>query len=176
MHVWIWVWECPECSASECKWRCVCCMCIYMFKCACLWLMKFIPGLQIASFICSLHILPVSLLEGRWQGGRVINDNKTLCVYPRMRAPQQIRLHSFLLCNKWVSRNQFHLILILVKIKLFCDQYDIDFNANKGLELLWTVRQTCSGHVRQADQLACTTLTKFTSIRDWTEHRGYGKI
>lgn len=51
-------------------------------------------------------------------------------------------------------------------IKLFCDQYDIDFNANKGLELLWTVRQTCSGHVRQADQLACTTLTKFTSIPD----------
>lgn len=49
-------------------------------------------------------------------------------------------------------------------MKLVCDQYDIDSNANKGLEPLWTVQQTYSGHVRQADQLACTTLTKFTSI------------
>lgn len=51
-------------------------------------------------------------------------------------------------------------------MRLVSDQYSIDLNANKGLKLWWTTQQTCSGHVRQAAQLARTTLTKFLSICD----------
>lgn len=60
-------------------------------------------------------------------------------------------------------------------ILLVHDQYWVDFNANKGISACVFSGQF-SRRVRQDDQMASATLTKFTSIYHWTEQRLWENI